>query len=947
MSFYTRKAGPILFGLLCLGLLLWSRPGWLPTLLPALTTPQEQLTATTPAENVVQLAAVPATEASAATVRTVSNPRLARATAAVTAGQRMSQTFTLRAGWNAIYLELEPDNPSPLVNVGTTAEPYMIHAEPTIPAIFGEIAGLESIWTWNVPLSQADYIVDPTEAELWDKPGWRRYVADPAAASNSSDNVQTVPADLVNLHANQGYLVKLADDATTTTLTLTGVPQVTRQRWLPATYNLAGFPIQPGGAPTVADFFAGSPITEVYALSTAGEWQPLADSDTLQQGTAYFVYHASVTANDAPPFTAPFHVLGLPSDGLRFLPGGSGQRATLQIENLSDSSIDVVASLWPAGQESAVALMLDEQRLSEGPATISLSAGAAQRLTFSVPRQQQTADGAAILELIAEELAVRWLIPVVAESGSLAGLWVGDVTVNDVSESRLGGTNVQNGELTVAMRSRGNSGIGGAVTLIEAVTGNDVAMALSLTLTLPAIEVVRPTVPPTATANVLTGYLFEDSNQNGLRDGSEPGLADRTVMLVGERAALTATTPLTASAALSATQIWTTTTAADGRYHFAALPSGTYAISATTPANYTDDFAIQLPAPPETAGADTEADSVANPVTATVNTLPSQIQMDAGGLAAVVPATYLAHLRPLGVVELPHRNDANHRAAPPINFGFVPVHLATLQRTGPGGCGALLQIEASLGAVKNGRLQQTLAQTSLNPPPGTGARQLLGAGSNYAIVVTDAAGEQVACGEIDVGSPTRLADGRGSEFTFRVILRVAEDGTTELLPYYEAGRGATDANTRISSANFSLIAPTRASGLYADPHFRFSIVVDPNDPRNPFKHKYHPDHDNLDRQFNPIDLDAVDPNFWESYAVRREIQLQPVDDLREIPAFADLEPGAAAKLAAEVDWGGATRGGLYHEVLSGVHKNDITVQGHFVVRHVLTADKLETQSYDQ
>ena len=34
------------------------------------------------------------------------------------AGQVVTQTFTLHAGWNTIYLEVEPANPSPLVGVG-------------------------------------------------------------------------------------------------------------------------------------------------------------------------------------------------------------------------------------------------------------------------------------------------------------------------------------------------------------------------------------------------------------------------------------------------------------------------------------------------------------------------------------------------------------------------------------------------------------------------------------------------------------------------------------------------------------------------------------------------------------------------------------------------------------------------------------------------------------
>ena len=42
----------------------------------------------------------------------------------------------------------------------------------------------------------------------------------------------------------------------------------------------------------------------------------------------------------------------------------------------------------------------------------------------------------------------------------------------------------------------------------------------------------------------------------------------------------------------------------------------------------------------------------------------------------------------------------------------------------------------------------------------------------------------MACGDLVVGAPTKFADGRGSEFRFRLLLRVDESGVAELLPHY-------------------------------------------------------------------------------------------------------------------------------------------------------------------
>ena len=61
-----------------------------------------------------------------------------------------------------------------------------------------------------------------------------------------------------------------------------------------------------------------------------------------------------------------------------------------------------------------------------------------------------------------------------------------------------------------------------------------------------------------------------------------------------------------------------------------------------------------------------------------------------------------------------------------------------------------------------------------------------------------------------------------------------------------------------------------------------------NDPLNPFKHKYHPDHDNLDAGFLPL-TDNLDPYRWEAPAFTRRIQLTLVDNLGDMPGMARLE----------------------------------------------------------
>ncbi len=199
-------------------------------------------------------------------------------------------------------------------------------------------------------------------------------------------------------------------------------------------------------------------------------------------------------------------------------------------------------------------------------------------------------------------------------------------------------------------------------------------------------------------------------------------------------------------------------------------------------------------------------------------------------------------------------------------------------------------------------------------------------------------GADVACGNLAVGVPTAFSDGRGSAARFRIILRVkgTASGQIELVPYYEIGE-----QERVSAVNFlTLQAPkvnSSAAGFGTTGEaLQFDLTVQPNDPLNPFKHKYNPDHDNLDRAFEKYN-EIVPLYLYESYLVNRQVTL----------ILTELPPGGNETDAASVDWGGAVWGGDYREVVEGLHKNTITARGYFVIRRVLTAEQLTPQGYDK
>lgn len=97
-----------------------------------------------------------------------------------------------------------------------------------------------------------------------------------------------------------------------------------------------------------------------------------------------------------------------------------------------------------------------------------------------------------------------------------------------------------------------------------------------------------------------------------------------------------------------------------------------------------------------------------------------------------------------------------------------------------------------------------------------------------------------------------------------------------------------------------------------------SIVLDPEQPTNPFLHRYHPDHDNLDAQF--INYQP------EAFEVTREMEF----------VFAGSDPDGAES----PEWGNGEMAGTFNEAISGLHRSTIFVSGSFRFRRVLNIDQL-------
>jgi len=91
-----------------------------------------------------------------------------------------------------------------------------------------------------------------------------------------------------------------------------------------------------------------------------------------------------------------------------------------------------------------------------------------------------------------------------------------------------------------------------------------------------------------------------------------------------------------------------------------------------------------------------------------------------------------------------------------------------------------------------------------------------------------------------------------------------------------------------------------------------SVTNAPTDPTNPYRHKFHPDHDNLDLRFA-----SYTP---EAFAITRQITL----------GFAASDPLGGTS----PNFGYSVMGGTYGESLAGLHKVPIHVQGVFRLERV-------------
>lgn len=330
--------------------------------------------------------------------------------------QWSSQTITLNPGWNAVFLEVEP-------------------ADSNCDAVFADLP-VRSVWGWVKEFSAAQFVRDPNKLTP-DLPDWLVYF--PQA------HPQRFLRTLHTLIGGRTYLVEL-DSAAPVTWTLVGPAVARAPDWVPNSFNLVGFHLDPAKPVSMQDFFAPSPSLagqEAFRITASGDSEPIANPKgfMMRPGEAYWIYCKGDT-NYAGPFALETRDRGA------IVFGKGQQEQPLRLINHSNVERTITVRPLPSARpdKSGVAgVALSFQRLLawhplEDTLSFKIAPNSVGALPLSVRRAAMPPvpgeDTHESLLEIKDNAGMRFVVPVKAlKAAEPTGLWVGNVRLNAVSEA--------------------------------------------------------------------------------------------------------------------------------------------------------------------------------------------------------------------------------------------------------------------------------------------------------------------------------------------------------------------------------------------------------------------------------------------------------------------------------------------------------------------------------
>jgi hypothetical protein len=376
---------------------------------------------------------------------------------ATASAQWQTVNYSLKGGWNSIYLHGDAS-----------------HA--TVDGLFpdsGVTANVLEVWRWNPNPTQVQFTTSPLIPSAG-TPEWSTWVRGDVASTT-----------LTALNGPAAYLVKCAGASTTTytvPLKLRLLPPASR--WVRNGANFLGFPTFKTGAnfPMMSAFFATFPSAVTtsskiykYVGGDLGPGNPLQvfspSFERLDRNQAYW-FEADVVGD----FYGPLEIAPSLPAGLLF--GRTGMEFTVRMRNRSAAAVTVTVApvsseAAPLGQTGISGDVPVTRRVYnsttlawvETPITAAFTEvvgpQATVELSFGINRADPAMTAAAAEAFFASLLRftdsgglMDVHLPVTAQKGTLAGLWLGDVRVTNV------GSRVSNVAKAAAVVSAGEvSGI--------------------------------------------------------------------------------------------------------------------------------------------------------------------------------------------------------------------------------------------------------------------------------------------------------------------------------------------------------------------------------------------------------------------------------------------------------------------------------------------------------
>jgi hypothetical protein len=341
-------------------------------------------------------------------------------------GQWITESYTLNAGWNGIYL----------------------HGDAThiTPAKLFENTAVSQVWRWNPNPNQVQFTTSPAvpseSSSEWTV--WKR--DDPEEQKLNSLIGQTA------------YLI-FCEGSAATTIKILQRPLPPAATWLVSGANFLGFPAATPTKPIMSSYFASFPQAttspaKVFKyiggeLNANNPMQVSVASERIDRNTAYWFETAVVS-----DFTAPVEYEVAGTNGIAF--GRTATYVTMGVMNRTSSAITLTLATEtsepaPAGQTGITSPVPLTYRTFDsstnsyletpvsGSFTVSVPANGRLDLQFGVDRSRMSDSSEALyasfLRITDSAGLSNVRMPMSAQVASSAGLWIGEVSVTHVGST--------------------------------------------------------------------------------------------------------------------------------------------------------------------------------------------------------------------------------------------------------------------------------------------------------------------------------------------------------------------------------------------------------------------------------------------------------------------------------------------------------------------------------